>query len=532
MTGSTVVERLEKLIDIGIALSAETDPRRLVERILDSAQALSNADGGTLYSVSDDTVRIEILRNESLNLYIGGGGGQANTLPAIPLHHADAQPNLNNVVTFAVHSNSTVNISNSYDTESFDFSGTRRFDAQTGYRSTSFLTVPLRNHENEITGVLQLINATDPASLAVVPFDALTQRLVEALASQAAIAMTKEQLIRDMKRLIDSLIQVIAEAIDRKSPYTGGHCRRVPAITMALADAADRETEGPLQDFRLTDQDRYELEVAGWLHDCGKITTPEYVVDKATKLETICDRIHLVNSRIEILRRDKEIDCLKRQLADLGVTELSPPLRQELQASHAELNEQREFLKRCNTGGEFMREQDQERVRAIGRQTWLLDGKPAPLLNDNEIYNLTISRGTLTEEERNIINDHIRATIDMLESLPFPKHLQRVPEYAGGHHERMDGKGYPRGLKREQMSVQARILGIADIFEALTASDRPYKSAKKLSEALKIMAHMKKDGHIDPDLFDVFIRHRVYLQYAERFLNPEQVDDVDIRCLL
>lgn len=532
MKTNAVVERLEKLIDVGIALSAETDPLRLQERILESARELTHADGGTLYSVHLDSVRIEILRNTSLNMALGGTNAPPCTLPAIPLYKADGSPNLNNVVTYAVHSDATVNVPDSYDTENFDFSGTRRFDAQTGYRSTSFLTMPLHNHENETIGVLQLINATAPETGTIVPFDSITQRLIEALASQAAIALTKDQLIGELKKLFEALIHLIADAIDRKSPYTGGHCRRVPAITMGLAEAAHRESSGPLQDFHLTDQDRYELEIAGWLHDCGKIITPVHVVDKATKLETLFDRIHLVDSRFEVLKRDAEIACLKQQLAELGVTALSPPLQQQLQTQLTELDEQRDFLRRSNTGGEFMNQQDQARVRDIGRRTWWLDGKSVPLLNDDETNNLTISRGTLTPEERKIINDHICVTIDMLKALPFPKHLRRVPEYAGGHHERMDGKGYPNGLTREQMSVQARILGIADIFEALTACDRPYKAAKTLSESLKIMAYMKKEGHIDPDLFDVFVRHQVYLQYAEQFLLPEQIDAVDVEQLL
>jgi HD-GYP domain-containing protein (c-di-GMP phosphodiesterase class II) len=533
MANDAVVEQLEKLIDIGIALSAETEPVRLLERILESAMKLTLADGGTLYSVKGDVVHIDILRNLSLNMRIGGSKGQPNTLPTIPLYRPDGTPNVNNVVTYTIHANATVNIRDSYDTERFDFSGTRRFDAQTGYRSTSMLTVPLRNHEDEIIGVLQLINATAPKDGSIIPFDTLTQRLIEALASQTAIALTKEQLIGEMKQLFEALIQLIADAIDRKSPYTGGHCRRVPAIAMALAEAAHEEDQGPLRDFRLTNQDRYELEIASWLHDCGKITTPEYVVDKATKLETICDRIHWIENRFEILKRDAETAYLKQRvaLANDGKAP-DPALELAYQARCAELDEQFAFLKRCNTGGEFMREEDQERVRQIGRQTWLKDGEAVPLLSDNEVYNLTIQRGTLTQEERHVINDHIRTTIDMLNALPFPKHLRNVPEYAGGHHERMDGKGYPQGLTREQMSVQARILGIADIFEALTACDRPYKSAKTLSESLKIMRHMKKDGHIDPDLFDIFVRRKIYLEYAERFLEPTQIDAVDAEALL
>ena len=516
--------QLEQLIDIGIALSAETDADRLLEKILESARTLANADGGTVYVVSGDSVSIKMLRNASLALNLGGPSGLPHDLAPIPLFKSDDSPNLNNVVTYAVHNNLTINIADSCDTGQFDFSGTRRFDAMTGYHSKSFLTVPLRNHENEIIGVLQLINALDPDTGQIVEFDAVTARIIESLASQAAITLTREQLIRDLQNLFDAFIRLIADSIDRKSSYTGGHCRRVPEITMMLAEAAHEEPSGPLQDFLLTDLDRRELEVACWLHDCGKITTPEYVVDKATKLETIHDRIETVETRYEVLKRDVEIAALKRQLACAGIPETDPALRAEIQAEHGRLDEEMAFLRHSNIGGESMSESDIERIRRIAGQVWERGGHSLPLLNAEEVKNLSIRRGTLTPEEREIINDHIVATIEMLDSLPFPKHLRNVPEYAGGHHERMDGKGYPRGLTREQMSIQARILGIADIFEALTAGDRPYKPGKKMSEVLRIMQRMKETGHIDPDLFDVFVKHELHLRYAERFLDPAQVD--------
>jgi HD-GYP domain-containing protein (c-di-GMP phosphodiesterase class II) len=525
-----LLDRIEKLTEIGIALSAEKDTQRLLEMILLGAKELTGADGGTLYSVQEDgTVKMEILRTNSLGFAMGGTTNRPVPFEPIPLYHSDGNPNHHNVVTHAVLNDTTVNIPDAYDAEGFDFSGTQRFDASTGYRSTSFLTVPLKNHEGEIIGVLQLLNAQDNATGKIVPFDEEAQHLVESLSSQAAIALTNRHLIDDLKKLLESLIQLVATAIDEKSPYTGGHCKRVPVLTMMLADAAANTSEGPLKDFTMSEDDRYELEMAAWLHDCGKITTPEYVVDKATKLETIYDRIETVDTRFEVLKRDAEIAMLKKKLAAL---ERGEPLNEvALQAEYRDtlrqLDEELDLLHISNTGGEFMAAEDRQRVRQIGARRWRHNSESIPLLTDNELYNLTIEKGTLTPEERDMINNHIVATIKMLEALPFPKHLQNIPEYAGGHHEKMDGTGYPRGLTREQMSVQARIMAIADIFEALTAKDRPYKEGKKLSESLRILGTMKQENHIDPDLFDIFIKERLYERYAEQYLDPAQVDCVD-----
>ncbi len=530
-----LVQRIEKLTEVGIALSTEHDTQRLLEQILLGAKAITNADGGTLYSVQEDgTVRMEILRTDSLNFAMGGTTGEPVPFPPIPLYAPDGSANHHNVVTHAVLNDRTIDIPDAYDAAGFDFTGTREFDRKTGYRSTSFLTVPMKNHEGDIIGVLQLLNAQDESTGAIVPFSPESRRLAEALASQAAIALTNRRLLEDLKNLFESLIHLIANAIDEKSPYTGGHCRRVPVITMMLAEAAHRTTEGALKDFKMTDQDRYELEIAAWLHDCGKIVTPEYVVDKATKLETIHDRINVVDSRFEILRRDAELRWLRRRLeaAERGEA-ADEAAHAEYQATLRHLANEQAFLHRANKGGEFMSEEDRARVEAIALRTWVDGtGKVQPLLTADEVQNLNIPKGTLTPEEREVINHHIVATIRMLETLPFPKHLRNVPEYAGGHHERVDGMGYPKGLTRDQMSVQARIMAIADIFEALTAKDRPYKPGKKLSESLRILAFMKHEGHIDPDLFDIFVAQRVYEQYANEYLAPEQIDAVETEALL
>jgi hypothetical protein len=280
----------------------------------------------------------------------------------------------------------------------------------------------------------------------------------------------------------------------------------------------------------MTERDRYELKIAGLLHDCGKVTTPVHVVDKATKLQTIFDRIALIDTRFEVVRRDAEIALLKARVEKLAPARRDVMSDAQLVAGIREIESDRDFLRRANIGSEAMKDEDIARVKSIAaRYRWRNgNGTQSDFLTEDEVRNLTIRSGTLTADERQIINHHIEITIQMLESLPWPRHLKNVPEYAGGHHERMDGKGYPRGLKREQMSVQARCMGIADIFEALTAKDRPYKKGKTLTESLTILGKFKLNGHIDPDLFDIFMWEKVYERYARQFLDPDQIDDVDV----
>jgi len=571
--------RYRRLIELGIALSAERNPSELMQKILLGAKEFTNADGGTLYLVNEarNEMRFEIMRNDSLGIAMGGTTGAPIPFPPVRLVDADGKPNLKNVAAAAAVTGHTIDIADAYDAEGFDFSGTRVFDQRTGYRSRSFLTVPLKNHDAEVVGVLQLINARG-AGGGVVPFPAEIVPLIEALASQAAVALDNQMLLEAQKNLFRAFLQVFASAIDAKSPYTGGHCRRVPELTNMLARAAAEATDGPFADFAMSDDEWYELEVAGGLHDCGKVTTREYVVDKATKLESLYNRIHEIRTRFEVVKRDAEIEYLRGLRAGGDERALRAARDQRLK----QLDSDFAFVAECNIGGEFMAPEKIARLERIATITWMRtldDGlglsweesqrrskaqaalpaeehlladkhehvvphdapplaadnpwgfivkPPAQKFNLGELYNLAIRRGTLTDEERFHINDHIVQTIVMLEALPFPKNLRRVPEWAGGHHEKMNGTGYPRGLRREQMSVPARIMAIADIFEALTARDRPYKTPKKLSECVAIMAKMAKDGHIDPDLFALFLTSQVYRRYAEAFLLPEQIDEVAI----
>ncbi len=515
--------RIEQLNAIGIALSAEKDVQSLLEKILVGARAITHADGGTLYSLREDgKLHFEIIHAPSLGVKMGGTTGSDVEFGPIPLFLPNGRPNHHMVAVHAALQGETVNIPDVYKDGGFDFSGPKAFDRRTGYRSKSLLTVPMRNHENDIIGVLQLINKQDENG-ETVAFGREDRQLAESLASQAAIALSNNKLISDLRGLFDAFTRTIAVALDEKSPHTGGHCDRVPALSMMIANKANTASNGPMQGFRMSEDEMYALEVASWLHDCGKITTPEHIVDKATKLETIFDRVHLIETRFEVLKRDARIRMLEALAGadDAAKASIEDGYAEEIRG----LEEDMAFIRQCNTGGEFMDPEDQARVMEIGRRTWTNpEGQTAPLLSENETYNLQISKGTLTPEEVEVIRNHVLMTQKMLGALPFPKEMKQVPEYAGGHHECMDGTGYPHGLTGEQMSVPARIIAIADVFEALTAADRPYKTAKKLSESLKFLGTMKKEGKIDPELFDFFIQERIYLDYAHIFLDPEQID--------
>jgi len=519
-SSNNFVTNFHKLVHVGIALSSQKDLESLLEEILISAIDITNCDGGTLYLMSPkNELQCEILIIKSLKIQEGGTSGKTIEIPNKPLYHTDGSPNFFIEATQAVHENRTINVPNAYKELHFDMVSPTQSDELKGYKSISFLTTPMQDHEGEIIGVLQLINAADSETNQIIPFSADDEEVLEALASQAAIAFSNRLLIFRLENLFREFIDLINGAIDDKSPYTGAHCRRVPELTSMIADAVNNNQAGPLKDFKMTQADRYELHIAGLIHDCGKVSTPVHIVDKATKLEKIYDRIGVLELRLEIIRRDLEIAFLKGTLS-----------QDDWQRTEQQLIEDLKFLKESNFGGEWMSDVSIRRIHQISKSHQWEDymNNSHDFITAEEVENLCIRSGTLNVLDRKTINHHIEVTIEMLENLTWPKHLQRVPEYAGGHHERMDGRGYPKGLRREEMSVQARCMAIADVFEALTASDRPYKKGKNLSEALMILGKMKLDQHLDPDIFNVFVWEKVYEDYAKKFLKPEQIDFIDV----
>ena len=560
---SLTAEELDRLFNIGIALSAEQDMDVLLESILTTAKEFCNAEGGTLYlmDAAQNQLVFSILQNDKLGIKMGGTS-EKKEIPFPPLYLYDPEtnePNYSNISTYAALTEEIVNVPDAYDSTRFDFSGTHKFDKKSGYRSKSFLTVPLKTRTGQVVAVLQLINARAPSG-ETINFSKSMQRLVEALSSHAAVAIDNQLLVTAQKNVLEAFLEVIAHAIDDKSPYTGAHCQRVPVIARMIALAAVMSQDGAFKDFEMSEDEWYAFHLASWLHDCGKVTTPEYVLDKATKLETVNNRIHEVRARFEILRRDAHIDYLKKRLAG---TEPKEQLLAQFNDRVRKLEDDFAFLAASNVGTEPLTDEQVARVHEIAKQTYhryfdktlglswdeterIKDNMPPktnpaePLLEDRpdhifggynrgEIHNLSIARGTLTPEEAKKINSHVEKTIEMLKAIPFPSHIKNVVEYAGGHHERMDGKGFPNHLTRFEMSVPARILGVADVFEALSSSDRPYKKPKKLSEIVAIMSGMAKGGHIDPDLFNLFLTAGVYREYAEQYMKESQIDEVDIQ---
>lgn len=523
-----LIDRVKQLNKIGLALSTEKNTDKLFEMILDESTKISNAAGSTLYQSKNNKLFFSIIKNEPLNIWQGGISGNEINFPPIKLNLENGDKNLLNVCAYSAITGDAVNIKDAYKIKQFDFSGMKKFDKATGFKSQSSLTVPMKDHESETIGVIQLFNARDENGN-VISFSEEVIEEIESLASQGAISLSNKKLVEDLQEIFESFIKLIALAIDRKSEYTGGHCQRVPELTMMLAEALERQTTGKFKDFKMTDDEKYELKIAAWLHDCGKVTTPVHVVDKSTKLETIFDRIELIKTRFQSVKDQRKIEFLSDKILLLesgNISELNK-ITKTYNLDISELNSDLDLIVKFNLGAEFMPIKIQNKIKEIGKKIWIENGIKKPLLTQNEIENLTISKGTLNPAEREEINNHIVVTLEMLNNLPYPKHLKKVPEFAGGHHEKIDGTGYPMGLTGNEMSTQAKVMAVADIYEALTAKDRPYKKGKKLSESMRILGFMKNDYHIDKDIFEIFVKEKVYKQYADLYVAEDQHDTVN-----
>ncbi len=523
---------INELSAIGLALSAEQDIAAILEMILTQARRFTFADGGTVYLLNKEGTELvfHVVENESLNILMGGASGKPVTLPNVPIITQENKQNLSNVSAYVVNTGEIVNIPDVYEAKGFNFEGTKKFDSSINYRSKSMLVMPLRDHEDEIIGVLQLINAKDQKTGEPVPFNPDSIKLTSALASQAAVVLTQQFLINEMKELFESFIHAIATAIDKKSQYTRGHIERVAELTMMIANKINETKNGKYKDVSLTQDQLNELRIAAWMHDTGKITTPEYIVDKAQKLETIFDRIELIKTRWEViclqtqLEAEKEKNIILKGSLDEKNTKDLINIDEECNQKINSLNEDLEFLTQINTGGEFMGDDLLARLKKISQNTYGTKENRKNYLTDNEHYNLSINKGTLTDEEREKVNNHAKMSTAILNELPWPKKLAGVPEIAGAHHEKLDGTGYPNGLKSDQINLQARIMAVADIFEALSASDRPYKKPMSLSQVNKILGFMVKDYHVDKDIVDLLSESGIDKEYAGKFLNASQID--------
>jgi len=513
-----------ELVKIGTALSGEKDHERLLAMIVNLAKRFTNADGCTLY-INDEKKKaldFKIIQNDTLGVKMGGRASKI-TWPPVSLDLADGSENHKNVSAHCALTGEIIKISDVYSSD-FDFQGTRDFDANNGYRSKSMLVIPMRNHDDEVIGVIQLINAQDRITNEVMDFADTEIEIVASLASQAAIAITNMQLIKGLEALLQAIVKMVATAIDEKSPYTGGHVQRVANFTAKVVRVINQTKTGRFADIEFSDDQATEIKMAAWLHDVGKIITPEHIIDKSKKLETIVDRIELIKLRVELLKKESIINRLKQQNDSKSV---DPEVSNNLADEIKELEEKFAFMREVNTGGEFLRDESLDRLLEMAACEFEVAGEMQPLLNDDELKNLSIRKGTLIDSERDVINNHAAVTLKMLEALPFPGKLAKVPTYAGMHHEKMDGSGYPQGLTAEQVPLPARILAVADIFEALTAADRPYKFGKLMSESMRIMEFMVKDNHLDSELCDLIVESGLAVDYARQYIAERQQDDFD-----
>ncbi|WP_457749057.1 HD domain-containing phosphohydrolase [Sulfurimonas sp.] len=508
-------QKIKELNDIGIALSSEQNIDKLLENIVIQTKNITHADGGTLYLIHDNKLLFRVVQTDSLNIKMGGTHENI-TWSSLPMYLEDGMPNKKMVAVKCALEGKIINIEDAYTAKNFSFEGTKQFDESTGYRSKSMLVIPLRDHENKIIGVLQLINKQDILNDEIVAFTTDDENSTLSLASQAAIAITKVRLVAELETLLEAFLKSIIYAIGKKSPYTAGHIKRMVQLSLMLAKGVSKDTT-VFTDIHYTQEQIKEINFAALMHDIGKLATPEQIVDKATKLETIYDKINIIKARIELMKKEYEIDFLKHRIT-----------QNEFKKNIHTLDEYFHIINQSNLGSEFTPDENIRLFNKLAKESYTINGSEYTILTQEEAYNLSIQKGTLTEEERQIINDHARISLEILKKLPFPKKYKNIPEIAGSHHEKINGKGYPRGLKGDEISFEARILAIADIFEALTASDRPYKKANTLSTAMKILFFMVKDNELDKQLVKYFYSSGIYKEYAKKFLPKSSLDEVDI----
>ncbi|MDO9576971.1 MAG: HD domain-containing phosphohydrolase [Candidatus Cloacimonadales bacterium] len=514
-TVKKLAESLKRLRNVGIALSAEKNISKFFRIILDEGMFFTNADAGTIYTVSDDQKSLDFKVICTLSKKLHLGVADTSKWPSVPLYDENGEKRMTNFVSYVTHTGEPLSIQDVYNQDLFDASGTKKYDSNNDYRSVSMAAIPLKNHENVVLGVVQLINALNERG-EVIAFSNRNIMMLSSLASQAAIALSNKKLIDSLENLLYQFIKSIATAIDRKSKNTGGHINRVATLSEMLSKEIQNDKKY-YPDIHFSDDELQEISLAGWMHDVGKITTPVYVQDKGKKLETIIDRLELVNLRFDLVEKVIENDILGERNDN----------KEDLPAILKKVETYRKFVAKCNTGGEFMRDEDLALLKEIFAFRYKSGDKEYFLITEDEHRNLSIRHGTLLWEEILKMRDHAQVSYEMLNELTFPRKFKNVPLYASAHHEKLNGRGYPNELTEDQLPLQARIIAVADVYEALTASDRPYKLGKKLSETFKILGFMAKDRDIDAKLLNLLIDSELYMEYALKYMKPEQIDEVD-----
>ena len=505
--------QLKNLSEIGRALSGERNLNGLLTMIVDHACNFTNADGGTLYLLSDYKLHFKIIQNKSHGILMNDKSNIESRFPPLELNES-------NVSAYVAIHGKPINIPDVYDSKLFDFTGPIKFDKVNNYRSKSMLVIPMKNHEEDIIGVLQLLNAQDPATGELIPFSPDFENMTESLASQAAIAVSNVNLINDIEKLFESFVEVMATAIDEKSPVTGGHIRKVANLTMIMAEVVHNKKEGVFAKHNFTLDKLYELRIAAWMHDIGKVTTPVEIMEKAKKLQTIFDRIHHIDARMKYIIQETKLEGLEKRIKVLesnSSSEEIKDLENETQQKIENVQDIRNFILQCNEPSEFLDDENFARLQDIQKMTFKdIDGVETNFLSLDELKNLSIRKGSITEEERQVMQNHASITLDMLHKIPFTKKLKNIPHFAGAHHECLDGSGYPLGLKEDEIPFEGKLMAVTDIAEALTATDRPYKKAMPLDKVYSILRSMAKNRQLDHDLVELFINDDIYPIYLEK----------------
>ncbi len=508
-------DHLQRLTKIGIALSAEKDIDKFFKMVLGEAISFTNADAGSLYRISRDKKFLDFQLVCTLSKNILLGRVDIAKWPSVPLYNDLGKNNLNNFVSYIVHKQEIINIEDVYNQKIFDNSGTRKYDKANNYQSKSMLGVPLLSHEREVLGVIQLINALDDTGK-IVSFTEKHTAMLTSLASQAAIALSNKELVTSLEDLLNQFIRTIAHAIDKKSKYTGDHISRVALLTEMIANSVNRDNH--IFKFRVFNSDELqEISIAAWMHDFGKITTPEFIMDKSTKLESVYDRINLIETRFALIKTFLEKDIYR-----------FPDRKDELSREIEILNRDLVFLKDLNKGRIKFSDSTLEILNRIADQSYHISGKEVYLITEDEYQHLKIREGTLSAEERHKMNEHVLVTEEMLSRITFPRKFRNIPRFASLHHEKLNGNGYPHQYTEKDMPLQARIIAIADIFESLTATDRPYKDGISLNTTLRIMAEKARLMEIDKDILDLILDTEIYRTYGKRYLQPHQIDQVNV----